>query len=110
MNKRAVDDLEHELEKAIFSSLYNSPRQRLYRLLGAALIAGKHGLRGLLYVWPLALLIFIELPGYWIWLKFALLILAGGAWFRFVFGSVRDDYTRFIQNRILQFKQLHRVL
>jgi len=110
MKRHAVDDIEHELERAIFNSLYGSFRQRFLRFFGVSLIAGKHGLRGLLYVWPLALLIFIDLPGYWAWLKLVLLLLATAAWFRFVFGSVRDDYKRFIQNRILEWDKIYRVL
>ena len=105
-----VNDLQHDLERAVFLSLYNTGRQRLLRLLGIALIAGKHGLRGLLYVWPLTLLFFVELPGYWAWLKLLLLGLAAAAWFRFVFGSVRDDYQRFLHHKILDFRRLYRVL
>jgi len=110
MEKNNAEVIEHDLERAIFMSIYGSRKQRLLRLLGIAMIAAKHGLRGLLYVWPLALLIIIELPGNWVWLKIILLVLAGAAWLRFVFGSVRDDNQRFLQNRILKLNKLHRIL
>ncbi len=103
-------DIQHELERAIFLSLYNSGKQRFLRLLSIALIAGKHGLRGLLYVWPLTLLIFVDLPGYWAWLKLILVTLALAAWLRFVYRSVKEDYSRFVQDRILQPSKLFRVL
>ena len=79
-------------------------------MLATLLIIGKHGIRGLLYVWPLTLLVFVDLPGYWAWLKLVLLILATAAWSRFIFASVRDDYKRFIKDRILEFGKLSRVL
>jgi len=110
MSQQNNDDFEHDLEAAIFRSLYVSRSQRLLRLLGLALIAGKHGLRGLFYVWPLTLLFFVDLPGAWALLKLLLLSLAVAAWLRFVYGSVRDDYDRFIKNRILKFSEIRQVL
>lgn len=65
------------------------------------LIVGKHGLRGLLYVWPLTLLVFVDFPGVWNIIRLVLLVLAAAAWSRFVYGSVRDDYRRFISDRLL---------
>lgn len=110
MEKNTVETIKHDLEKAVFRSLYGSLAQRLLRFLGIMMIATKHGLRGLLYVWPLALLVFIELPGNWAWLKLFLLVLAAAAWIRFIFGSVRDDYQRFLSNRILKLNELYRIL
>jgi len=80
---------------------YNSSRQRLMRFAGALLIIAKHGLRGLLYVWPLTLLVFVDFPGIWDAIRIVLLVLATAAWSRFVYGSVRDDYKRFIGGRLL---------
>lgn len=108
--KKPGADIEHELERAIFRSLYHSPKQKLLRLSSIALIAGKHGLRGLLYVWPLTLLIFVELPGYWVWLKVLLISLAGAGWLRFVYRSVMEDYARFVQGRLLELAKLIKVL
>ena len=110
MNKRSAGEIEHELERAIFLSLYQSLGQRLLRVLGITLMIAKHGLRGLLYVWPITLLIFIDFPGYWQWLKVILLILAIAAWSRFIFASVRDDYKRFLKDQILEITKLHKVL
>ena len=108
--KKPGADIEHELERAIFRSLYHSGKQRFLRLSSIALIAGKHGLRGLLYVWPLTLLIFIELPGYWAWLKLILVTLAAAGWLRFVYRSVKEDYGRFVQGKLLASSKLFKVL
>lgn len=109
MNK-PVAEIEHELERAIFLSLYNTSKQRFLRLLSIVLIAVKHGLRGLLYVWPLTLLIFIELPGYWVWFKLILISLAVVAWLRFVYRSVKEDFGRFVQGKLLQTSTIFKVL
>lgn len=108
--KRHRDDIEHELEQAIFNSLYRTPRQRLLRIASIGLMMAKHGLRGLLYVWPLTLLLFIEFPGYWNWAKLILIGLAIAAWFRFIFASVRDDYGRFVKGKILDVSHWRKVL
>ncbi len=89
---------------------YNSVRQRLIRLAGTLLISAKHGLRGLLYVWPLTLLLFVELPGFWDSLRLILMGLAFAAWSRFIYGSVRDDYQRFLAGELLKPGALRRVL
>ncbi|HHH43602.1 MAG TPA: hypothetical protein ENK49_05640, partial [Gammaproteobacteria bacterium] len=57
--------MSSELQQAVFRARYNSGQQRLIRLAGVLLIVAKHGLRGLLYVWPLTLLVFVDFPGAW---------------------------------------------
>lgn len=107
---RRLQDIHNEFERAVFLANYRAPRQRLLRGAALATIAAKHGLRGLLYVWPLTLLLFIDLPGTWQWLRPLLSILAGAAWFRFIYGSVRDDYRRFVHGVLLNSARLRRVL
>jgi hypothetical protein len=108
--KKRLDAIDNELERAVFMARYNSLRQRLIRSAGALLIVAKHGLRGLLYVWPLTLLLFIRLPGLWDSLRLLLVVLAVFAWFRFIYGSVRDDYRRFLAGVLLEPTALKRVL
>lgn len=104
-------EIDNDLERAVFLARYNSLRQRWLRLLGILLIAGKHGVRGLLYVWPLTLLLFVDFPGAWNLLRIALTVLAVAAWFRFIYGAVRDDYGRFIRGALIeQSAALRRVL
>lgn len=110
MAQRRLQDIANELERAAFLVQYRSLQQRLLRLAAVLLITARHGVRGLLYVWPLTLLLFIDLPGDWQWLKLVLLLLAIGAWFRFIYGSVRDDCARFVSGTLLQPTSLRRVL
>jgi len=104
-----ADRFENDLERAVFMSRYQSPWQRLLRITGVLLIISKHGLRGLLYVWPLTLLVFVDFPGAWEVIRLSLLVLAAAAWSRFVYGSVRDDYQRFISGRLLETASLRGV-
>ncbi len=102
MTARRLTDIDNELERAVFIARYDSPRQRGLRLAATLLIAAKHGLRGLLYVWPLVILVFIEFPGIWNLVRLLLIVLAVAAWFRFIYGSVRDDYARFIDGNLFE--------
>ncbi len=110
MRQRRLQDIDNDFERAIFLASYNAPRQRLLRAAAGLLISAKHGLRGLLYVWPLVLLLFIELPGAWDGFRLVLILLAVGAWSRFIYGSVRDDYRRFVAGLLLEPGGLKRVL
>lgn len=111
MNGKRLADITNELERAVFLARYNSPRQRGLRLAATLLIAAKHGLRGLLYVWPLVILLFVDLPGGWDLLRLMLIGLAVAAWFRFIYASVRDDYARFVEGELFeQGTALRRVL
>ena len=107
---KRLDDIDNELERAVFLARYQSWHQRRLRWYATALIAAKHGLRGLLYVWPLVILLFVDLPGAWDLLRLLLIGLAVAAWFRFIYGSVRDDYARFVDGRLLERTVLTRVL
>ncbi|MFN2309567.1 MAG: hypothetical protein ABR553_07510 [Gammaproteobacteria bacterium] len=99
---RRLHDIHSALERAVFLANYNTPRQRLLRLVATTLITARHSLRGLLYVWPLTLLLFLNLPGAGHWLRAGLGLLAVAAWFRYIYGSVRDDYARFVAGRLLE--------
>ena len=98
---RQLTDIDNDLERAVFLAHYRSARQRLLRIAAVLIIVARHGLRGLLYVWPLTLLVFVDFPGVWDAIRLVLLVLATAAWSRFVYGSVRDDYKRFIGDRLL---------
>ena len=108
--KKTLQDIDNELERAVFLSRYDTPRQRLLRLAGTLLLVARHGLRGLLYVWPLTLLLFVDFPGAWDLIRGLLVTLAGAAWGRFVYGAVRDDYRRFLAGRLLDARGLRKVL
>ena len=105
-----LNDIDNELQRAVFLVQYNSPRQRLLRLAAGLLIFAKHGLRGLLYVWPLALILFVDLPGYWDLLRLALALLALAAFHRYILGSIRDDYQRFVAGKLHDHSIFRKVL
>ena len=98
---RQLTDIDNDLERAVFMARYQSVQQRMLRIAAVLIIVARHGLRGLLYVWPLTLLVFVDFPGVWDAIRLVLLVLASTAWSRFVYGSVRDDYQRFIAGRLL---------
>ncbi len=107
---KTLTDIDNDLERAVFLARYGAPRQRALRLAGVLLLVARHGLRGLLYVWPLTLLLFVDFPGAWDLIRLLLVTLAGAAWARFVYGAVRDDYRRFLAGRLLEPRGLRRVL
>ena len=102
MASQRRDEIGNELLRAVFLVNYRSGRQRALRVGAIALIAAKHGIRGLLYVWPLVMLLFVDFSGVWILLRLILIVAAVGAWFRFIYGSVRDDYARHVRYRLLE--------
>ena len=104
------DAIGNELVRAVFLVNYHSGRQRTLRAGAIALIAAKHGVRGLLYVWPLALLLFVDFSGVWVLLRILLIVAAVAAWFRFIYGSVRDDFARHVRDRLLEPGSLWRML
>ena len=109
MKQRRLNEIENDLERAVFLASYNSGRQRSLRFSAVLLIAAKHGLRGLLYVWPLVLLVFVDFPGLWNGLRLLLFALGVAAWFRFIHRSVRDDYARFVAGVLLEPGELRHI-
>ena len=110
MKQKRFDEIENDLERAVFLARYNSRRQRSLRFSAIILITAKHGLRGLLYVWPLVVLLFVDFPGIWNGLRLLLLGLGVAAWFRFIHRSVRGDYARFVAGALLEPRELRRIL
>lgn len=110
MKQKRFDEIENDLERAVFLARYNSRRQRSLRFSAIILITAKHGLRGLLYVWPLVVLLFVDFPGIWNGLRLLLFGLGVVAWSRFIYRSVYDDYVRFVAGVLLEPGNLRRVL
>jgi hypothetical protein len=110
MATRRLDDFNHGLQRAVFLANYRSTGQRALRYVAIVLIATKHGIRGLLYVWPLVLLLFVDFSGAWVLLQLTLVIAAVAAWFRFIYASVRDDYGRHVRDRLIDVAALWRML
>jgi hypothetical protein len=102
----------HSLESAVFHSVYRSQEQRQRRRLAALLLALKHTLRGLLFSWPLYLMVYagfltdspvniflwaLGVPG----IAISIAILARG---------IREEYRARIVDRLLKSGDLLKVL
>jgi len=99
-----LSDIRDEFERGVFLSLYNSPRQRMHRAAACTILGIKHGLRGVLFSWPLYLLPLAA------WLLQArhlplivLLLLPGMAVSGVILRrGVREDYARLVEGCILR--------
>jgi len=88
----------------VFLALYNSRRQRLRRGNARVILGIKHGVRGILFSWPLYLLPLA------VWLLRApilpliLLLLLPGAYISGMIlrRGVREDYARLVEGHILR--------
>jgi hypothetical protein len=58
MSPRTPAHPKHELAQAVFNSVYSSREQRQRRQLAALVLAAKHTLRGLVFSWPLYLMVY----------------------------------------------------
>jgi hypothetical protein len=112
MTAKAPAHPKHELAQAVFRSVYTSREQRRRRLFAALLLTGKHTLRGLLFSWPLYLMVYAgfrtDMPvNLFLWalgipgIGISIFILARG---------VREEYRARVTERILTRADLIKVL
>ncbi|HEY5602509.1 MAG TPA: hypothetical protein VIM41_05325 [Gammaproteobacteria bacterium] len=103
---------KHELAQAVFNSVYSSREQRRRRRLAALLLTAKHTLRGLLFSWPLYLMVYAgfrtDAPVNWfLWalgmpgISISISILARG---------IREEYKNRITGSLLARADLLRLL
>ena len=102
-NSKRLSDIRNDFERGVFLALYNSPRQRLHRALAGLLLGLKHGLRGILFSWPLYLL---PLAAWLLQTRYlpliALLLLPGIVISAAILRrGVREDYARLVEGTIL---------
>lgn len=107
-----VDEIRNDFERGIFINLYNSRKQRFNRALAGTLLVVKHGLRGMLFSWPLyllALAVYV-VPGSPA-LVF-LLFLLPGVYMSWVILSrgVREDYDQMVSGYLLRSGFIGRML
>ncbi len=109
---RRIDGIHNEFERGVCEALYRSPEQRRRRIAIAFALGLKHGLRGLLFSWPLYLLGFaaLALPhagGRWL-----ALFLLPGLWVSglILVRGVREDYRRFLHRVVLKPRVLKHLL
>lgn len=103
MAKR-LSDIRNDFERGVFIALYNSRQQRMHRMLARAILGFKHGLRGLLFSWPLYLLPLAA----WLlqarYLPLILLLLLPGVYLSITIlrRGVREDYARLVDGCLLR--------
>lgn len=85
-------------------ALYNSRRQRLHRLLARVILTLKHGVRGLLFSWPLYLLPVVAWAMQARYLPLILLLLLPGVLVSgmILYRGIREDFAGLIDGRLLR--------
>lgn len=100
------------LESAVFRAVYGSREQRGLRLIALLILSLKHGLRGILFSWPLYFIALVPLLapveiGLWVVLFIFPAVLVSGY---ILFMGVREEYAESIVGKILKVNRLIKVL
>jgi hypothetical protein len=101
---RRLTDIRDDFERGVFLALYNSRRQRVHRIIARTILGLKHGLRGILFSWPLYLLPLAA----WLlqarYLPLILLLLLPGIYISGVIlvRGVGEDYANHVEGLILR--------
>ena len=96
--------IENDLERAVFLSNYYSSKQKYRRLKAKGLLSIKHGLRGLLFSWPLYLLPLsvLALPENFKFL-FVLFLIPGLFVSAMILQKgIQEDYQDMVKDRLLE--------
>ena len=101
---KRLTEIRNGLERGVFLAVYRSRTQRIHRAIACFLLGIKHGLRGILFSWPLYLLPLAAwlLQVAWLPLIAALLLpglLISGM---ILHRGVRADYARLVDGCILR--------
>jgi len=101
---KRLTDIRNDFERSVFLAIYNSRSQRLHRGIAGVMLGVKHGLRGILFSWPLYLLPVAA----WLlqahYLPLILLLLLPGVYISgaILRRGVREDYARLVNGIILR--------
>ena len=101
---KRLSSIRGDFERGVLLAVYNSRRQRLHRVIARLILGFKHGLRGVLFSWPLYLLPLAA----WLlqvrYLPLVMLLLLPGVYISVTIlqRGVRDDYARLVDGRILR--------
>ena len=93
-----------DFQRAVLRAAYRSPQQRRRRAVASMVLFAKHVFGGIVFVWPLVLVLIAALhttePK--IAILFVLLALPGVlAWALIFFNGTRKDYDRLVRDQIL---------
>ena len=103
---------KNDLEAAVFQSVYASGEQRRLRLLAMTLLALKHGVRGVLFSWPLYFLALVPFlipadTGWWVVLFVFPAVLVSG---NILLMGVREEYAELVSGKLLKSSGLSELL
>jgi hypothetical protein len=112
VRSKRLDDIKNDFERGVFLVLYDSPKQKLHRLIAATALIIKHALRGILFSWPLYMLTLAAyaVPGSPKLLFMLLLIPALYVSWIILSRGVKEDYDHLVSGYILRSGYLGRML
>lgn len=101
---RRLREITGELERGVFLAVYRSRAQRRRRAVAVAILSLKHGLRGMLFTWPLYLLAWGApyLPGGLGLLVLALVLPGLAVSLLILRRAVHEDYARMVRDVLLE--------
>ena len=109
---KRLGDIKNDFERGVFLVLYDSPKQKLHRMVAMTALVIKHALRGIVFSWPLYMLTLaaFAVPGSSRLLF--ILLLVPGLYVSWVILSrgVREDYDNLVTGYILRPSYLGRML
>ena len=96
--------IRNDFERGVFLALYNSRSQRLHRGIARVILGLRHGLRGILFSWPLYLLPTVAWQLQARYLPLILLLLLPGVYISgtILRRGVHEDYRRLVHGTILR--------
>jgi len=109
---RRLSEIKNDFERGVFLVVYNSPKQRFHRSMAAVILAIKHILRGLLFSWPLYLLVLAaySIPGSSILLVLFLLLPAVYVSWKILSRGIVEDYKTMVEGYLLRSGYLGRMI
>jgi len=109
---KRLGEIKNEFERGVFLVLYDSPKQKLSRIVAITALVVKHALRGILFSWPLYMLTLaaFAVPGSS--KPLFILLLLPGIYVSWVILSrgVKEDYENLVDGYILKSGYLGRML
>ena len=109
---KRLADIKNDFERGVFLVLYESPKQKIHRILATAALVVKHALRGILFSWPLYMMTLAAylVPGSSKLLFILLLIPAVYVSWVILSRGVKEDYENLVDGYILKSGYLGRMI
>lgn len=103
-SSKRLCEVKNDFERGVFIALYNSKKQKRYRIIAGAALMVKHVLRGLLFSWPLYLLALAAymIPGVSALIVIMLLFPALYVSWTILSRGIKDDYNELVEGHLLR--------